>query len=264
VPYARVLHLTLVGLLFDCIGVGYTGGDVVKAGYAAVDQPVGRRAEAVTTVVLDRVVGLVGLLLLGVAALALQSRRVWATPELRTAGLALVVALGGALALFLLAFSRRLAESHLMTHRLVRMPGGAMFLRVYQAVRLYRSQPRALMVALFASLMAHCCTLLAIRVLAEALTVPEISAAEFVFCVAVGLAASSLGLPLGIGLGQVAFGFLFEQITGQKTGNIFGVNLATLLQAGMLVFKLAVGLPAFLTVRRLAAPAETSEEPPRG
>jgi hypothetical protein len=46
VSFARALHLTLVGVFFNCVGMGHTGGDVIKAYYAARDQARGRRAEA--------------------------------------------------------------------------------------------------------------------------------------------------------------------------------------------------------------------------
>ena len=76
-PYGRVLHLGLVGLLFNCFGIGYVGGDVVKAYYAAVDQPRGRRAEAVTSVACDRFVGLIALLALAILAMACRPAAVW-------------------------------------------------------------------------------------------------------------------------------------------------------------------------------------------
>lgn len=262
VSYWRVLHLTLVGLLFDCVGIGYTGGDVVKAGYAAADQPKGKRAEAVTTVVLDRLVGLTGLLLTGAAAAVIEVRRVWDTLQLRLTLLTLLAILGTAALVFLLAFSRRFAESRIVTAGFARLPGGATLLRVYQAVRLYHSRPGVLLATLGISILAHGCTLVAVRLLAAALGLPGISPAEFVFCVLVGLAASSVGLFQGIGLLQAAFGFLFGLITGSGAGTTFGVNLATLLQACMVVFKLSVGLPAFLAVRRLKPPDETIPEAP--
>jgi uncharacterized protein (TIRG00374 family) len=62
----RVFELTMIGQFFSALGVGTTGGDVIKIFYAARALP-GRRAAVAFTILLDRVIGLVALLLYGVA-----------------------------------------------------------------------------------------------------------------------------------------------------------------------------------------------------
>jgi uncharacterized protein (TIRG00374 family) len=106
VSYFRALHLGLVGVLFNSVGVGYVGGDVIKAYYAAFDQPPGRRAEAVTSVIFDRFVGLVSLLLFTVALMLLRPQTIWLQPpdpQLRRAGIALICVFVAVIAAFLLA-----------------------------------------------------------------------------------------------------------------------------------------------------------------
>ncbi len=66
VSWWRCLRLTMVGTFFNYCMPGTTGGDVVKAYYAARHSD--RRADAVMSIIVDRVAGLVGLVLL--AALA--------------------------------------------------------------------------------------------------------------------------------------------------------------------------------------------------
>ncbi len=61
----RVFELTMIGQFFSAIGVGTTGGDVVKIFYAARAVPQ-RRAAVAFTIIVDRVIGLVALLLFGV------------------------------------------------------------------------------------------------------------------------------------------------------------------------------------------------------
>lgn len=65
-PFWRVFELTMIGQFFSAIGVGTTGGDVVKIFYAARAVPQ-RRAAVAFTIIVDRVIGLVALLLFGVA-----------------------------------------------------------------------------------------------------------------------------------------------------------------------------------------------------
>src|SRR5438270_1933004 len=65
----QAVRLNLIGCLFNMVIPGSVGGDVMKAYYITRDVT-GRKAEAVATIVLDRVVGLLGLLMLaGLVAL---------------------------------------------------------------------------------------------------------------------------------------------------------------------------------------------------
>jgi uncharacterized protein (TIRG00374 family) len=64
--YWRIFELTMIGQFFSALGVGTTGGDVIKIFYAARAVPQ-RRAAVAFTILLDRVIGLVALLLFGVA-----------------------------------------------------------------------------------------------------------------------------------------------------------------------------------------------------
>lgn len=65
--FADALRLGFMGCLFNYVGPGGVGGDLVKAVLMAREQH-GRRSVAVATILLDRILGLVGLLLVGAAA----------------------------------------------------------------------------------------------------------------------------------------------------------------------------------------------------
>jgi uncharacterized protein (TIRG00374 family) len=62
----RVFELTMIGQFFSAIGIGTTGGDVVKIFYTARAFPQ-RRTAVAFTIIIDRVIGMVALLLFGVA-----------------------------------------------------------------------------------------------------------------------------------------------------------------------------------------------------
>lgn len=73
VPFLKAFRLTMVGLFFNFCMPGMTGGDVVKAYYAAKGS--GLRGTAVMSVIFDRAAGLLGLIMLaGIAGLLLLSR----------------------------------------------------------------------------------------------------------------------------------------------------------------------------------------------
>jgi uncharacterized membrane protein YbhN (UPF0104 family) len=62
----RVFELTMIGQFFSAFLLGTTGGDVIKIFYVARAVP-DRRTAVSFTVIVDRVIGLVAMLLLGVA-----------------------------------------------------------------------------------------------------------------------------------------------------------------------------------------------------
>jgi glycosyltransferase 2 family protein len=66
--FRDTIRLGFLGYLWNFVLPGGVGGDLVKAGFLARDQP-GRRTEAALTVLVDRIVGLYGLFLLATAAI---------------------------------------------------------------------------------------------------------------------------------------------------------------------------------------------------
>src|SRR6266478_5224348 len=93
-PYRDAFSLTMIGALFNIVIPGAVGGDVMK-GYYVSRRAGPRRAHALTTILMDRVLGLVGLVLLAAVA------AVWklsgdTTSKLRSVCyLAIFLALGG-------------------------------------------------------------------------------------------------------------------------------------------------------------------------
>lgn len=65
--FSDALRLGFLGYLFNYVSPGAVGGDVVKAVLMAREQH-GRRSVAVATILLDRILGLMGLLMVGAGA----------------------------------------------------------------------------------------------------------------------------------------------------------------------------------------------------
>src|SRR5262249_20351426 len=68
----RVQKLAFIGLFFSNVIPGMTGGDLVKAIMVARDHPEQRPA-AVLSVIIDRIIGLLGLVFVAVGALLFQT-----------------------------------------------------------------------------------------------------------------------------------------------------------------------------------------------
>lgn len=155
IPGPRAVQLYAVGHFFNVVVPGATGGDVVKATCAALDSP-GRRPEAVASILVERLFGLVALCVL-VAGVALVRPAFFAgTLQLRVLR-AFCLALGagsvaGTALLFGIDWSRWVPalDGSRRWHRAVET-----LLRLYNAGRLCAAHPRALGWSLGLSLLNH-------------------------------------------------------------------------------------------------------------
>ena len=92
--FSDALRLGFIGYLFTYLGPGTAGGDIVKAVMIAREQE-SRRSIAVATVVLDRILGLLALLMVGAFATFYQPAALLDHPKIR---IVVAVLWGGSLA----------------------------------------------------------------------------------------------------------------------------------------------------------------------
>jgi len=122
----RVFELNMIGQFFSTVGVGATGGDVFKIFYVARAVP-DRRTAVAFTVIVDRVVGLIALVLFGAVMAAFCLPVLTRTPDTRAFTITFGVFVVGAAAGSILAsmgpyflnrpFFRELGRKLPMAHR---------------------------------------------------------------------------------------------------------------------------------------------------
>ncbi|MGE0869047.1 MAG: lysylphosphatidylglycerol synthase transmembrane domain-containing protein [Kofleriaceae bacterium] len=158
----RAAEIVLIGRFFDAFMLGSTGGDVARAWLVARECS-DRKVEAVTTVIVDRLIGLGTLVVIALIAMAVSFERITGEPRLRTAALG-VLAIAAAMAVVgTLAMWRRFATALPRLHGwLERRPGYATAQRIVAAYRAIATQPRALVTALAITVGIHAASILAI------------------------------------------------------------------------------------------------------
>ena len=225
VPLVETYRLGWIGLLFSQVIPGATGGDLVKAYYVCRERPEGRVA-AITSVALDRVLGLVGLMTIGAVAFALNWEEVQANDLLRRllwvltgAGTAFV--LGGALVAWEGFWKHPFLQA---VHR--RLPGRNLLSRLAEALVTLKRHPRVIAAAFLISVFNHF-TMITLHVfLARALDGEFSPLSPFYFLIPVGLIANGLPLtPGGLGVGEAAYRELFS-----ASGLQHGAELALLMR----------------------------------
>lgn len=139
----RAIKVTFAGnFIINALPVGTPGGDSVKAYYIARDTP--NKHEAVTVVFFDRIIGVVGLLLMSSVVILVD----WHNPAFRSWGrligmLVLAMAAGGAV--YFSPWMRKLLRLDAI---LARLPLGSHLQRIDRAVYEFRSCPGRLVAAL--------------------------------------------------------------------------------------------------------------------
>lgn len=145
----KAFRLQMVGAFFNFCMPGMTGGDVVKAYYAAKGS--GKRGAAVMSVVFDRLSGIFGLLLMAgcVGLLRLEDPLAQRITLVIWAGFALGVLVS------LVYFSRRLRRALRIDRMVAKLPGDKFLSRVDEAALAYGNHKTALLMAVILSLPVH-------------------------------------------------------------------------------------------------------------
>lgn len=206
-PLGRTVRLTFIGSFFNNAIPGATGGDVVKAYYAA--RSTGRGTRSVISVFVDRIVGLVGLAVLAGGVLLLAPGQAGYGPA-RT----VVIGVLGAAVLGLVVLLTPPVRRALGLGRLVRrLPFQTLVAEARAALGLYRDQPLPLLVSLAASLVNHGVAAICVWMLAGGLGIQGLDVGMALALVPVAnLFAAIPLLPGGWGVGELAFAYLFGQV----------------------------------------------------
>ena len=201
-------RLTLLGYFFNLVVPGMTGGDLVKGVIVARENPK-RRADALVSIVVDRVIGLLALMALTGVMLLFAGEPF---RELRLPLLGLVFAVFAGAFVYANAGLRSLLG---VDEILERIPLGDKLKALDRAAVIYLSHPRVLTWAALLSLANHVLIVLGVWIFGRSFGVQaeDVSLGEYFVVVPVANIVSALPLaPGGWGLGEAVYKELFERI----------------------------------------------------
>jgi uncharacterized protein (TIRG00374 family) len=257
---SNAFRLGFVGFCFSQFLPGSISGDVVKIAFLTREQK--RRTAAAATAVVDRVIGVWGLIWLvllgGGAAWALGNRVISTNPTLQLAimvaggivGVSVVVWLSGAL------LRERVAQR--WAQRLELIPKvGSILAELWRAGWMYHRRPLTISVALAISLLSHSCFATAFYFCghtfqdpANPTPIPSL-AEHFVFFPIGELIQTLPLLPGGVGLAEAGYAGLYK-VTGFSENT--GMNVALIYRALLWGWGL-VSFCVFLSMRSALHPA---------
>jgi uncharacterized membrane protein YbhN (UPF0104 family) len=246
-PFRRAWGLTMIGLLFNVAIPGSVGGDLIK-GYYITRATEGRKAHAATSILLDRIVGLIGLFFLGAVMVVVEMDDLPRNPATSMLGALTVAGFAGGLA--------GLYAAILAGDRLSRwgvLPRVAR--SVFAAFHEYRRRPGVAPAALALSVGNQAITCLSYYLALRSAAVTGIPLGRFFLVAPLGFAATAIPLsPAGIGVGQAAFFALFEIVAPAYASA--GAAALTSFQAITIVISLT-GLFWYIPYRQASAECAT-------
>lgn len=225
--FFRLLQLQLSALFFNVVIPGNVGGDVVKALYVARDAKPEARPTILLIVFLERLLGLIGLVVLGSVVVLVRGAAIWSQPLLRPLA-ATVLALGAGtavgLSLFLLVMNK--AGARIATYTSGTTKLAKLLNQLVQALRLVSGAPGALFKALVFSLGIHALGIGFFTILVRVIGGHDVDFGEMATVYPLGILTLILPVsPSGLGVGHVAFDKLFDAIGLSGGATVFNVYL---------------------------------------
>jgi uncharacterized protein (TIRG00374 family) len=154
-PFRRALSIFFVGHFFNAFMLGATGGDVVKAWYAAKETH-HKKTEAVMTVLVDRLIGLLALFVIVLVMMGLNYHRVFDDPKLRKAAYVALIVVVATVSLTVVGFYRSFSRHFPFVRRwLEKMPKFETLRKMTKAYQVYATHPKVVGQTMLLSIGLH-------------------------------------------------------------------------------------------------------------
>jgi glycosyltransferase 2 family protein len=245
------LRLGALGYALNYVSLGSIGGDFFKAIFLAHGQP-GRRTEAIATVVADRVMGLLTMLLLASIGILSSGLLNVDSPKLQILcrGILLFAAVGWTGFLLLLSVSA-LTGPWVRQQALRLRFTGKIVVRLLETVQVYRGQKPSLVAAFGVSIIMALCYVTSFYLVARGLPINEPPWSEHLVIVPVSSLVGAIPMtPSGLGTTEAAFEELYQWMPGSEGIKKGDGSLVAIGRRATDIVVALVGMMFYLTHRR--------------
>lgn len=207
--FYAAFKLTFIGLFFNTYMPGSTGGDLVKIYYASKGNP-GSRAEVVTVMLMDRFIGLFGLITLPILLAPLFVKLIAAQTLMQTLLFIAFIVTMAIVLLVVLSVRYPLGDSIRVKKILGKVAFGSLITRVIETVQSYKLNSKTIVIALAYSWLHQLFMIGVALVVAQAIN-PQGASWKMVALIPYGYLANALPItPGGIGVGEAAMESIFS------------------------------------------------------
>ena len=235
--WARAVQLQLTGFFFASAMPGAVGGDLVKVLYVIRENKDKGKSPAMVSILLDRIIGMLGLFSIGLVAICFNLQLFWKTPDTQKL-VFLIIGFTLFILLFFLIILMPKSESDPISKLLSwEKPGIRQLKRVYETLRFFRNYKATIFKCWLISVIIQFFCLLFFFSVAQVLTGNDIYFSKVASVFPLGILTTALPIaPGGLGVGHMAFEKLFEMVSltnGANAFNAYFLGFLTLNISGM-------------------------------
>lgn len=249
----EALKWSFVGFFFNNVVPGLIGGDLPKMYFVARSAP--NKTHAVLTVIVDRLLGLLGLAIVASAAFVLDFDRYATKPDLAWMKWLLFGVLGGLLCGIVVFGNGKIRGMLFPRDRVAKLPGGKILATIDDAANLYGGSGGTIVICLLLSIGNHVLSMIAWWLFVKALGGVLAIGATFVVVPIIQIIKSVPLAPAGWGVGELAFSQLLPLYGESGT---LGVALSVTYNLTYIAFSLVGGF-ILLTSRDRVSAAEMQQ-----
>ena len=238
----QAVKLTYLGLFYNNMMPGAVGGDLLKGWYITHHSKKEQRVEAAVTVFVDRLVGLMGMLMVGtLASLFVGSELVvrLGGREIQVRHMVWMV-LGAMVVVAVTFLSRRVRRALLLSWLLEKLPFTKQLRQIDAAIRIYKQHIRTMVLALMQTVVIQSLSILSVLMLAKGLHMEGVGWGDCLLVLPiVWLITAAIPVPGGLGVMENLFVPFFMGAMGAAAGDEFAqgqVAALALLNRVMLCF----------------------------
>lgn len=246
-PLLSLLHIQNIATFAGQFLLGTASADAVRGVYAWRALR-GRTARITLSILADRALGMVSLILIGGLLVAALWDRVQAVPQLRVVALSLALVLGGTLIILLLLFFAPASLTRLQMLAARRPRLERLIMQAREVVLAFRNNLFAGFAALVMSLIGQVASILGLSVLAINLKIGTLPVLDYMLATPLALVANMLPItPGGLGVGEAAFDQVCRWLEPSPSGAAYASIFLAYRAVSMLV--LIVGPISFFLHR---------------
>ena len=256
----QVIVLYFIGHFFNSFLPGAVSGDLVKAYYVTKETP-HKKTEAVSTVFIDRIIGLLGLILLTVTMMLLRLNFFLEHEKMKPVLLFNMLLLVGTVTGLLIVFRRNLFQQWSFFRRLEQKTVlGEIIGKVYSAFHICLGHPGLLFKTIIVSVLNHTTLVMCVFLFSIALSV----SLSFLDCMTLFPVINAIGsipvTPGGLGLREAAAINILDIVNVPR---VAAFSLSLLIYLSMLFWSLIGGIVYFFYVLKAGRPdaMDTDDSP---
>lgn len=211
-PLIRTFRIFFMGQFFNAFLLGACGGDVARA-YAASREHPEKRAETAFTAVVDRIIGLLTMMVFTCVMILLRAPMFFGSPSNRKPAILLLLFLGVALVIAMLLFKRHLFERYAFFQKIETSTRIGPYVRkLYDGFYFYRGRKAAFFTTVAASLAQLTFLTLACVCFAHTVGIERPLIDHFTLFPMINVLASVPATPGGLGVREALFVALYGAI----------------------------------------------------